>query len=263
MTRPPSEHGPETQTAVEAEAETETEVQPEPEPDADADVDARTHLDLSGVRLLVCVSGSVAALAVPHILLWLTGRLGLGRIRVLLTPMALRLVTKDSFRRVVGCEVMCDWDDLPLEDRSHVSVARWAQVALVLPATADLVGKLAHGIADDLVSSTLMAVSCPTVVVPSTSETTWNKPVMRRNVAQLRADGLEVVEPRTGHSLATDADEKGSMGDYLPPLIAALAHAAGRPAPVPSAAGSSASGSSTSATAADTASSESRRNLWP
>ncbi|MEV5889702.1 flavoprotein [Nonomuraea fuscirosea] len=248
MTRPSTE----TETEAEAEAETETEVQPEAEPDADAG----RHLDLSGVRLLVCVSGSVAALAVPHILLWLTGRLGLGRIRVLLTPMALRLVTKDSFRRVVGCEVMCDWDDLPLEDRSHVSVARWAQVALVLPATADLVGKLAHGIADDLVSSTLMAVSCPTVVVPSTSETTWNKPVMRRNVAQLRADGLEVVEPRTGHSLATDTDEKGSMGDYLPPLIAALAHAAGRPAPVPSA-----SGSSTSASAADTASSESRRNL--
>ncbi|MFI6634328.1 flavoprotein [Nonomuraea fuscirosea] len=268
MTRPPTEHGPETQTAVEAEAETETEVQSgsEPDADADADADAQPHLDLSGVRLLVCVSGSVAALAVPHILLWLTGRLGLGRIRVLLTPMALRLVTKDSFRRVVGCEVMCDWDDLPLEDRSHVSVARWAQVALVLPATADLVGKLAHGIADDLVSSTLMAVSCPTVVVPSTSETTWNKPVMRRNVAQLRADGLEVVEPRTGHSLATDADEKGSMGDYLPPLIAALAHAAGRPAPVPSAPVPSApvpsaAGSSTSATAADTASSESRRNL--
>ncbi|MEU7746265.1 phosphopantothenate--cysteine ligase family flavoprotein [Nonomuraea sp. NPDC049158] len=219
-------------------------------------VGAGAHVDLSEVRLLVCVSGSVAALAVPHILLWLTGRLGLKQIRVLLTPMALRLVTKDSFRRVVGCEVMCDWDDLPLEDRSHVSVARWAQVGLVMPATADLVGKLAHGIADDLVSSTLMAVSCPTVVVPSTSETTWNKPVMRRNVAQLRADGFDVVEPRTGHSLATGADEQGSMGDYRPPLIAALARAAGHLEPVPSA-----EDASTSAPVADAASSEIRRKL--
>jgi phosphopantothenoylcysteine decarboxylase/phosphopantothenate--cysteine ligase len=125
-----------------------------------------------------------------------------------------------------------------------------------MPATADLVGKLAHGIADDLVSSTLMAVSCPTVVVPSTSETTWNKPVVRRNVAQLRADGFEVVEPRTGHSLATGADEKGSMGDYRAPLIAALTRAAGHPEAVPST-----DGSSTSAPVADAASSESRRNL--
>ncbi|WP_217209182.1 flavoprotein [Streptomyces sp. AC550_RSS872] len=193
----------------------------------DAAADAEGRIDLSGVRLLVCVSGSVAALGVPHILLWLKSRLGLTQIRVMLTPMALRLVTKDSFKRVVGCEVLCDWDDLPDDARSHVSVAQWAQVALVLPTTADLAGKLAHGIGDNLVSSTLMAVSCPTIVVPSTNETTWNKPAMRRNIDQLKSDGYQVVEPKLGPSLATGADETGSMGDYRAPLVAALTQAAG------------------------------------
>ncbi|MEV0124987.1 flavoprotein [Streptomyces sp. NPDC050703] len=185
--------------------------------------------DLSGVRLMVFGSCSVAVLGLPHILLWLKDRLRLRHIRVVLTPMATRLVTVDSIKRVAGCEVYVDWDDLPAGARSHVSLADWAQVALVLPATAGLVGKLAHGIADNLATSTLMALPCPVIVVPSTNATTWAKPVVRRNVQQLREDGFTVVEPQEGLAVAGETTEPGSMGDYRPALLQALVRAAQGP----------------------------------
>ncbi|MFI6763094.1 flavoprotein [Micromonospora sp. NPDC050417] len=175
---------------------------------------------------MVFGSCSVAVLGLPHILLWLKSRLRLRQIRVVLTPMATRLVTMDSIRRVAGCEVYVDWDDMPADARSHVSLAEWAQVAIVLPATADLVGKLANGIADNLATSTLMALSCPVIVVPSTNATTWEKPAVRRNVQQLRDDGFTVVEPVEGLAVAGDTSEPGSMGDYRPALLHALVQAA-------------------------------------
>ncbi|MFD2767090.1 flavoprotein [Micromonospora eburnea] len=176
---------------------------------------------------MVIGSCSVAVLGLPHILLWLKSRLRLRRIRVVLTPMATRLVTTDSIRRVAGCEVYAGWDDLPADARSHVSLAEWSQVAIVLPATADLVGKMANGIADNLATSTIMALSCPVIVVPSTNATTWAKPAVRRNVRQLRADGFTVVEPVQGLAVAGDTSEPGSMGDYRPALLQALVRAAG------------------------------------
>ncbi|MCC3776572.1 flavoprotein [Streptomyces sp. UNOB3_S3] len=185
-----------------------------------------TRQDLSGVRLMVFGSCSVAVLGLPHILLWLKDRLRLRRIRVVLTPMATRLVTVDSIKRVAGCEVYVDWDDLPAQARSHVSLADWAQAAIVLPATAGLVGKLANGIADNLATSTIMALSCPVIVVPSTSATTWAKPAVRRNVRQLREDGFTVVEPEEGLAVAGETTEPGSMGDYRPALLRALVRAA-------------------------------------
>jgi phosphopantothenoylcysteine decarboxylase/phosphopantothenate--cysteine ligase len=187
---------------------------------------SETRHDLSRVQLMVFGSCSVAVLGLPHILLWLKDRLLLRRIRVVLTPMATRLVTVDSIKRVAGCEVYVDWDDLPEQARSHVSLADWAQVAIVLPATADLVGKLANGIADNLATSTLMALSCPAIVVPSTNATTWAKPAVRRNVQQLRDDGFTVVEPEEGLAVASETTERGSMGDYRPALLRELVRAA-------------------------------------
>ncbi len=186
-----------------------------------------TRHDFGEIRLLVFGAGSVAVLGLPHILLWLKSRLRLNRIRVVLTPMATRLVTVDSIRRVAGCEVYVEWDDLPADARSHVSLAEWADVAIVLPATADFVGKLAHGIGDNLATSTIMAVAGPVIVVPSTNATTWAKPAVRRNVQQLRDDGFTVVEPVDGLSVAGDTSETGSMGDYRTALLHALIRAAG------------------------------------
>lgn len=176
---------------------------------------------------MVFGSCSVAVLGLPHILLWLKSRLRLRRIRVVLTPMATRLVTVESIRRVAGCETYVDWDDLPDDARSHVSLAKWAQVAIVLPATADMVGKMANGIADNLATSTIMALSCPVIVVPSTNAITWEKPAVQRNVRQLRDDGFTVIDPTPGLAVAGDVTEPGSMGDYRPALLQALVQAAG------------------------------------
>lgn len=187
--------------------------------------------DVQGVRLLVFGSCSVSVLGLPHILLWLKSKLRLRDVRVVLTPTATRLVTTDSIQRVAGCEVFVTWDDLPSDARSHVSLAEWPEVAIALPATANFIGKLANGIADDLATSVVMALSCPVIVVPATNATAWRKPAVQRNVNRLREDGFNVIDPVNGISVAGDTTEPGSMGDYRPALLRALMVAAGRTQP--------------------------------
>jgi phosphopantothenoylcysteine decarboxylase/phosphopantothenate--cysteine ligase len=181
------------------------------------------------LRLLLGVCGSVSSLTVPHLLPWLSLKLGITDVRVVLTEMAQRFVTKESLRAVAPCEAFSVWDDLPPGRDSHVTMANWAEVIAVLPATANLLGKVANGIADDLLTSILLAAPCPVVLVPATSRTMWEKPAVQRNVARLREDGYQVVEPGEGVAFATGEAEAGSLGDFRRPLITAIAQAlAGR-----------------------------------
>jgi phosphopantothenoylcysteine synthetase/decarboxylase len=121
--------------------------------------------------------------------------------------------------------VYVDFDDVPDATAPHVELATWADVILVVPATANFLGKVANGIADDLLTTTLLAASCPVVIVPVTNTAMWSKPAVQRNVAQLREDGYEVVEPKEGVSLADGRAEAGSLGDYRPAVVAAIAKA--------------------------------------
>ncbi|WP_433248778.1 flavoprotein [Streptosporangium sp. CA-135522] len=177
------------------------------------------------LRLLLGVCGSVSSLTVPHLLAWLSLKLGVADVRVVLTTMARRFVTEESLRAVAACETFSGWDDLPPGRDSHVTMANWAEVIAVLPATANFLGKVANGIADDLLTSILLAASCPVVLVPAMSEAMWDKPSVRRNVARLRDDGYQVVEPGNGVAFATGEAESGSFGDFRRPLVTAVAQA--------------------------------------
>jgi phosphopantothenoylcysteine decarboxylase/phosphopantothenate--cysteine ligase len=180
------------------------------------------EIDLSGSRLLVGVCGSVSALGVPHLLMWLRTTFGLRGTRIVLTDMAQRFVTKDSLLAVDGCQVMTGWHDLPAGVVSHVDLAEDADVVALLPATANFVAKLANGICDTLLTSVVAAASCPTIVAPSMSEAAWFKPANQRNIKQLLEDGLVVVEPEKGFSTSRSTAEFGSLGEFRRPLLRAL-----------------------------------------
>lgn len=80
----------------------------------------------------------------------------------------------------------------------HIGLARRADLLVIAPATANCLAKLAHGMADDLLTTLALAVTAPVVLCPAMNTEMWNKPAVQRNLAQLREDGLHIVEPGSG-----------------------------------------------------------------
>ena len=80
----------------------------------------------------------------------------------------------------------------------HIGLARRAELVVIAPASADFLAKLAHGFADDLLSTLILATTAPILVAPAMNCEMWAKPTVQRNVAQLKADGLQIVEPGSG-----------------------------------------------------------------
>ncbi|WP_020634198.1 flavoprotein [Amycolatopsis alba] len=181
-----------------------------------------TAPDVSSTKLLLGVCGSVSAVGTPHLLMWLRTTFGLTDVRVILSDMAQRFVTKQSLAAVADYEVVTGWDDLPDGTKSHVGVAADADVLVVMPATAHLIAQVAHGLGGSLLTSVIAAATCPTLIVPSMSEATWLKPATQRNVTRLRDDGFEVIEPAEGFSTSGSITEFGSLGDFRAPLVRAL-----------------------------------------
>jgi phosphopantothenoylcysteine decarboxylase/phosphopantothenate--cysteine ligase len=90
------------------------------------------------------------------------------------------------------------WDLKDEVEMGHIELSRSADVLLVCPATADLLAKMAHGVADDLASTLLLATDKPVVVAPAMNVRMWQHPATQRNVAQLKADGVKVIDPDEG-----------------------------------------------------------------
>ncbi|MDK7326301.1 flavoprotein, partial [Lactobacillus mulieris] len=92
----------------------------------------------------------------------------------------------------------------------HIELADWSELALVVPATANFLAKMAWGLADDAASTTILASSCPKIVVPAMNNHMLANPAVARNLAQLKADGVMVLEPKVG-MLAEGYQGKGRM----------------------------------------------------
>jgi hypothetical protein len=142
-------------------------------------------------RVLFGVCGSGNVLALPQYLMALRAGLDV-HVRIVMTRSAAALVPATTLRLVCE-EVFCDGqDELTV---GHVSLATWAERFVVLPATANMLGQAAHGLASGLLSSALLAYEYPVLFFPSMNQRMWERRPVRRNVAQLRADGHVVVEP--------------------------------------------------------------------
>ena len=152
--------------------------------------------EVRGLRIALLVTGGIAAYKVADLASALV-QAGC-EVRAGLTAAATKFVGAATFHGVTGARPLVDLWSATGDPEPHVQLADWAQVVLVAPATANLLGKAAGGRADDLVSATLLAARCPIVVAPAMNDAMWEKPQVQGNLAALRERGWEVVEPAAG-----------------------------------------------------------------
>lgn len=130
---------------------------------------------------------------------------------VVMTKNAEHFVTTNTLAALTKYPVLDDlWEKENEASIPHVHLARWSQLALVVPATANFISKMANGIADDAASTTILATKAPKLVVPAMNDQMWNNPATKRNVSLLKRDGVHVMEPATG-MLAEGYVAKGRM----------------------------------------------------
>ncbi len=156
---------------------------------------------LSGRRVLLGVTGGIAAYKACHLtrLLSAAG----ATVQVVMTTAATRFVGPDTFAVLSGHPVYTDlWDEAG--SVLHVRIAREADVAIVAPATANVMAKLSQGIADDLLTSTLLEARCPLVIAPAMHSGMWEHPATQSNVRALAERGARIVGPATGPLAAGD-----------------------------------------------------------
>lgn len=150
-----------------------------------------------GFRVALGVSGGIAAYKAAEVLRGLQ-RAGC-RVRVAMTEHATRMIAPLTFRALSGAHVVVDdyAPDNP-DPIAHITFSQTIDLLLVAPATANIIAKFASGVADDFLSTTYLASTAPVLVAPAMNTTMWEHPATRRNLEQLRADGVHIVEPDAG-----------------------------------------------------------------
>ncbi|HLU20636.1 MAG TPA: bifunctional phosphopantothenoylcysteine decarboxylase/phosphopantothenate--cysteine ligase CoaBC [Pusillimonas sp.] len=130
-------------------------------------------------------------------------------IDVVMTEAATHFMTTTTMQALSGRPVYTDaWDSRVSNSMAHISLTRGARAVLIAPASADFIAKLAHGMADDLLSTLCLARgACPLLIAPAMNREMWEHPATQRNVAQLRADGVMILGPGTGDQAC------GEVGD--------------------------------------------------
>lgn len=162
-------------------------------------------------RILLAITGGIAAYKAPELLRALR-RMG-HEVRCMVTPEAERFVSSLVLQTLSGRSVRRDLFDPGEEGEiDHIGLADWAELVLVAPATANLLAKMAHGLADDLVSTVLLATRAPVVVAPAMNVNMWSHPATRTNCAILQSRGVEFVGPEAGE-LACGWEGLGRMSD--------------------------------------------------
>ena len=176
---------------------------------------APTPADLAGRRVLLHVSGSIAAYKAGEIVTLLRKRGA--EVRVAMTHAATRFVSAMTFQSLSGHAVAADpWEPgeggVAAHGMAHLGLGGWAEVQVVAPASADLIARLALGLADDAVTATALASTAPLLLAPAMETRMWEHPATRANLATLRARGAAVVGPLAGR-LASGDEGMGRMAE--------------------------------------------------
>ena len=164
---------------------------------------------LTGKRIVVGVTGGIAAYKACDLVSRLKKRGA--QVRVVLTEHACQFVQPLTFETLSGNPAYTDSFDRKYEIE-HVALAKWADLLLIAPATANCMAKMACGIADDLLSTTCLAVRCPVLLAPAMNSAMWRNPATQANLALLSSRGLRFVGPEAGH-LACGDDDVGRMSE--------------------------------------------------
>ncbi len=164
---------------------------------------------LKGKTVLLGVTGSIAAYKIAYLASALKKQHA--NVQVILTRNACHFITPVTFETLTGNRCLVDTFDRNFEFQvEHVSVAKQADVLLVAPATANIIGKLAHGIADDMLTTTALACKCPRWISPAMNTNMYENAVVQDNLSVLKKYGWGVIEPAVGR-LACGDDGAGKM----------------------------------------------------
>jgi phosphopantothenoylcysteine decarboxylase / phosphopantothenate---cysteine ligase len=164
-----------------------------------------------GPRIALGVTGGIAAYKAAEVVRGLAGR-GC-EVRVIMTPNAREFITPLTLQTLSGHRVLSDpWDLSQGADIQHIALARDLDLLLVAPATADILARFAHGIADDFLSTFYLAVSAPVAVAPAMNLWMWEHPATRANLEMLQGRGVRVIDPGVGE-LACGEEGVGRMAE--------------------------------------------------
>ena len=157
---------------------------------------------IGGRRVLLAVTGGVAAFKVATLARMLIDHGA--EVRAVMTASSRKFLGANTLAAITGRPVITDLFDSPDSVSPHTEAADWADLVVVVPATAASLARLAHGQASDPVSATVLAATCPIAVVPAMHTAMWEHPATRRNVVTLRSDGVSVLGPVSGRLAGGD-----------------------------------------------------------
>ncbi len=165
--------------------------------------------ELENRRIIIGVTGSIASYKILELVRGIVR--AKGQVKVVMTRNATKFITPYAFSTLTGNPVYVDlfppdfsWSPL------HISLSEWGEVMLVAPATANILGKAANGIADDLLSTLILSFPNPIIFAPAMNENMWKNPAVEENICILRERGFEVIPPEKGE-LATGKVGEGRL----------------------------------------------------
>lgn len=163
-------------------------------------------MELQGKRILLGVTGGVAAYKAAQLLRLMTG--AGARVQVVMTEAATRFVTPVTFQALSGQPVYVDqWDPRMPNNMAHIDLSREADAILVAPASANFLARVAQGLADDLLTTLVLARDCPLLVAPAMNRQMWENPATRRNMVTLAGDGVLCLGPAAGQQACGETGE--------------------------------------------------------
>lgn len=148
-------------------------------------------------RVLLGITGGIAAYKVAELAHTLSQ--SAVTVQTVMTRSACQFITPLTFQSLTGNPVHTElWESNASGSMTHINLSREVDVIMVAPASADFIAKLAHGIADDLLSTLCLARNCPLMIAPAMNRQMWENPATQRNLAMLRSDGIRIVGPANG-----------------------------------------------------------------
>ncbi|MCK4244907.1 MAG: hypothetical protein KAX20_04705 [Candidatus Omnitrophica bacterium] len=147
-------------------------------------------------KILLGVCGGIAAYKAAELIEGLKRK---NEIKVVMTNNSTRFITPLTLQTLSGNPVYSEMFTLPKEwEIAHISLAKWADLLLVVPATANIIGKAASGIADDLLSTVIMASTSPVLFAPAMNKNMWKNHILQENIKRLKKIGYHFIEPTRG-----------------------------------------------------------------
>lgn len=163
-------------------------------------------MNLKGKTILLGVSGSIAAYKIANLASMLKKLEA--DVHVLMTKNAANFINPITFETLTGNKCLIDTFDRNFQFQvEHVSIAKKADVALIAPASANVIGKIAGGIADDMLTTTIMACRCPVIIAPAMNTNMYHNPIVQDNLEKLRRFGYETVAPDKGYLACGDVGD--------------------------------------------------------